>query len=316
MKSFTWIEPEDLAAAMSAGAQEGALFKAGGVDVGDRLKEHLDEPAALVNIRRLRELDFVRSESGMLKVGPLVTLATLASDARIRQQAPALADAAAAAATPQIRNAATLGGNLAQRPRCWYFRREDFRCRRKGGSECFAIDGQNEMHAVFDNDLCAIVHPSATGTALTALGASLLLKGPFAERAVAIEDFFVRPEVDVTRENVLRPGELIVEVRIPAGRRSGYVKLMEKQSFDWPLAEAAVALGDDPRVVLGAAAPIPWRARTAEALIRGKRVDGALAAQAAEAAVQGVKPLLHNGYKVPLLQAAVRRALLAARGAA
>ena len=316
MKSFTWIEPEDLAAAMSAGAQEGALFKAGGVDVGDRLKEHLDEPAALVNIRRLRELDFVRSESGMLKVGPLVTLATLASDARIRQQAPALADAAAAAATPQIRNAATLGGNLAQRPRCWYFRREDFRCRRKGGSECFAIDGQNEMHAVFDNDLCAIVHPSATGTALTALGASLLLKGPFAERAVAIEDFFVRPEVDVTRENVLRPGELIVEVRIPAGRRSGYVKLMEKQSFDWPLAEAAVALGDDPRVVLGAAAPIPWRARTAEALIRGKRVDGALAAQAAEAAVQGVKPLLHNGYKVPLLQAAVRRALLAAGGAA
>jgi xanthine dehydrogenase YagS FAD-binding subunit len=316
MKSFTWIEPEDLAAAMSAGAQEGALFKAGGVDVGDRLKEHLDEPAALVNIRRLRELDFVRSESGMLKVGPLVTLATLASDARIRQQAPALADAAAAAATPQIRNAATLGGNLAQRPRCWYFRREDFRCRRKGGSECFAIDGQNEMHAVFDNDLCAIVHPSATGTALTALGASLLLKGPSAERAVAIEDFFVRPEVDVTRENVLRPGELIVEVRIPAGRRSGYVKLMEKQSFDWPLAEAAVALGDDPRVVLGAAAPIPWRARTAEALIRGKRVDGALAAQAAEAAVQGVKPLLHNGYKVPLLQAAVRRALLAAGGAA
>jgi xanthine dehydrogenase YagS FAD-binding subunit len=316
MKSFTWIEPEDLAAAMSAGAQEGALFKAGGVDVGDRLKEHLDEPAALVNIRRLRELDFVRSESGMLKVGPLVTLATLASDARIRQQAPALADAADAAATPQIRNAATLGGNLAQRPRCWYFRREDFRCRRKGGSECFAIDGQNEMHAVFDNDLCAIVHPSATGTALTALGASLLLKGPSAERAVAIEDFFVRPEMDVTRENVLRPGELIVEVRIPAGRRSGYVKLMEKQSFDWPLAEAAVALGDDPRVVLGAAAPIPWRARTAEALIRGKRVDGALAAQAAEAAVQGVKPLLHNGYKVPLLQAAVRRALLAAGGAA
>ena len=316
MKAFTWIEPEDLAAAMSAGAQEGALFKAGGVDVGDRLKEHLDEPVTLVNIRRLRELDFVRSEGGMLKLGPLVTLATLASDARIRQQAPALADAAAAAATPQIRNAATLGGNLAQRPRCWYFRREDFRCRRKGGSECFAIDGQNEMHAVFDNDLCAIVHPSATGTALTALGASLLLRGPWGERAVPVEDFFVRPQVDVTRENVLRPGELIVEVRVPAGRRSGYVKLMEKQSFDWPLAEAAVALGDDPRVVLGAAAPIPWRARAAEALLRGKRVDGALAAQVAEAAVQGVRPLQHNGYKVPILKTAVRRALLAAGGVA
>jgi xanthine dehydrogenase YagS FAD-binding subunit len=118
----------------------------------------------------------------------------------------------------------------------------------------------------------------------------------------------------VTRETVLRSGELIVEVRVPAGRKSGYVKLMEKQSFDWPLAEAAVTLGDDPRVVLGAAAPVPWRAKAAEALIRGKRVDEALAAQAAEAAVQGARPLQHNGYKVPLLRAAVRRALLAAGG--
>jgi xanthine dehydrogenase YagS FAD-binding subunit len=314
MKAFTWIEPSDLAAAVSAGAEQGALFKAGGIDVGDRLKEHIDEPTALVNIRRLRDLDFVRADGSMLRIGPLVTLATLSSDARIRKQAVALAEAAEAAATPQIRNAATLGGNLAQRPRCWYFRKEDFHCRRKGGSECFAIDGQNEMHAVFDNDLCAIVHPSATATALTALGASLVLKGPGGERTVAIEDFFVRPETDVTRENVLRPGELIVEVRVPTGRTSRYVKLMEKQSFDWPLAEAAVTLGDDPRVVLGAAAPVPWRAKAAEAVIRGRRVNEALAAQAAETALRDAKPLEHNAYKVPLLQAAVRRALLAAGG--
>ena len=314
MKAFTWIEPDDLASAISAGAQQGALFKAGGIDVGDRLKEHIDEPTALVNIRRLRNLDFLRVEGSTLRLGPLVTLATLASDARIRKQAPALADAAEAAATPQIRNAATLGGNLAQRPRCWYFRKEDFHCRRKGGTECFALDGQNEMHAVFDNDLCAIVHPSATATALTALGASLLLKGPGGERTLGMEDFFVRPETDVTRENVLRPGELIVEVRVPSGRASGYVKLMEKQSFDWPLAEAAVTVGDEPRVVLGAAAPVPWRAKAAEALIRGKRVDEALAAEAADAALRDAKPLQHNAYKVPLLQAAVRRALLAAGG--
>jgi xanthine dehydrogenase YagS FAD-binding subunit len=315
MKAFSWIEPEDLAGAISAGAQQGALFKAAGVDVADRLKEHLDEPVALVNIRRLRDLDFVRVEAGALRLGPLLTLASISSEARVRQHALALADAAAAAATPQIRAVATLGGNLAQRPRCWYFRKEDFRCRRKGGNECFAIDGQNEMHAVFDNDLCAIVHPSATATALTALGASLILKGPSGERTVAIDDFFVRPGADVTRENVLGPGELIVEVRVPSGRRSGYVKLMEKQSFDWPLAEAAVALGDDPRVVLGAAAPVPWRAREAEAMIRGKRVDGTLAAAAAQAAVRGATPLQHNGYKLPLLEAAVKRALLAAGGA-
>jgi xanthine dehydrogenase YagS FAD-binding subunit len=280
------------------------------------MKEHLDEPSSLVNLRRLRDLDFVKLEGGVLRLGPLVTLATLATDARIRKAAPALADAAGAAATPQIRNAATLGGNLAQRPRCWYFRKEEFHCRRKGGTECFALAGQNEMHAVFDNDLCAIVHPSAAGTALTALGASLVLRGSSGERTVAADDFFVRPSKDITRETVLGPGELIVEVRVPAGRKSGYVKLMEKQTFDWPLAEAAVALGEDPRVVLGAAAPVPWRARQAEAIVRGRDVDEALAAEAAKAALAGAKPLEHNGYKLPLLEVAVKRALLLAGGAA
>ncbi|MFN2549676.1 MAG: xanthine dehydrogenase family protein subunit M, partial [Myxococcales bacterium] len=246
---------------------------------------------------------------------PMLTLAALADDSRIRKAAPALADAAAAAATPQIRNVATLGGNIAQRPRCWYFRKEDFHCRRKGGTTCFAIDGQNEMHAVFDNDLCAIVHPSGTATALTALGASLLLRGPGGERTVAIDDFFVRPERDVMRENVLQPGELIVEVRVPI-RQAAYVKLMEKQSFDWPLAEAAVAPGAEPRVVLGAAAPVPWRAPKAEALIKGRKIDEQLAVQAAKAAIEGARPLQRNEYKIALLQTAVKRALLAAGGVA
>ena len=317
MKAFAWIEPEDVQGALEAGAQKGALYKAGGVDLGDRMKEHLDEPQALVNIRRLRDLDFVKSDGATLRLGPLLTLARLADDPQIRKAAPALAEAAAAAATPQIRNVATLGGNLAQRPRCWYFRKEEFRCRRKGGDTCFAIDGQNEMHAVFDNDLCAIVHPSATATALTALGASLVVKGAKGDRAVAIDDFFVRPEKDILRENVLQPGELIVEVRVPAGRTTGYVKLMEKQTFDWPLAEAAVALGDQPRVVLGAAAPVPWRAPKAEAMIRGlRKIDERVAAQAAKAAVEGAQPLQHNGYKLALLETAVKRALLAAGGAA
>ena len=316
MKAFAWVEPEDLQGAIAAGAQQGALFKAGGVDVGDRMKEHLDEPTTLVNLRRLKELDFVRLEGDTLRLGPLVTLARLATDAQVQKATRILSEAASAAATPQIRNAATLGGNLAQRPRCWYFRKEDFHCRRKGGDTCFALDGQNEIHAVFDNDLCAIVHPSGTATALSALSASLVLKGPAGERTVGIDAFFVTPETDVHRENVLRPGELIVEVRVPTGRRAGYVKLMEKQSFDWPLAEAAVSLGDDPRVVLGAAAPVPWRVKGAEQLLKGRQIDEALAAAVAKAAIEGARPLQHNGYKVPLLGAAVRRAALAAGGAA
>ena len=315
MKAFAWIEPEDLQSAIAAGAQPGALFKAGGVDVADRMKEHVDEPSTLVNLRRLKDLDFVKLEGGTLRLGPLVTLARLASDAQVQKAARILSEAASAAATPQIRNAATLGGNLAQRPRCWYFRKEEFHCKRKGGTSCFALDGQNEMHAVFDNDLCAIVHPSGTATALSALSASLLLKGPGGERTVPIDAFFVKPETDVQRENVLRAGELIVEVRMPAGRKAGYVKLMEKLSFDWPLAEAAVALGDDPRVVLGAAAPVPWRVKGAEAMLKGRTMDEKLAAAVARAAVEGARPLQHNGYKLPLLEAAVRRAALAAGGA-
>jgi xanthine dehydrogenase YagS FAD-binding subunit len=319
MKAFAFVEPDDLGSALTAGAQEGAIFKAGGVDVLDRLKEHLEEPRALVNIRRLSGLDFLREDgSGGLNIGPLVTLATLSGETRVRRVAPALADAAGAAATPQIRNVATLGGNLAQRPRCWYFRKEQFHCRKKGGSECFAIDGQNELHAVFDNDLCAIVHPSATATALTALGARLVLKGPQGERLVGIDDFFVSPKSDVARETVLRPGELIVEVRVPGGRRSGYVKLMEKQSFDWPLAEAAVSFRQeggemrDVRLVLGAAAPVPWRAAAAEKMLEGQRLEEKLAAEAARAALTGAKPLQHNGYKLALLEAAARRALMGA----
>ena len=315
MKAFAWIEPEDLRSAVAAGAQPGALYKAGGVDVQDRLKEHIDEPRQLVNLRRLKELDFLREEGGGLRIGPLVTLARLAEDPAVRKAAPALAQAAEAAATPQVRNLATLGGNLAQRPRCWYFRKEEFRCRRKGGEECFAIDGQNEMHAVFDNQTCAIVHPSATATALCAAGARLRLRGPKGERTVAIEDFFVRPEKDVTRENVLGPGELIVEVQVDPAPRSAYVKLMEKQSFDWPLAEAAVALTDrGARVWMGAAAPVPWRAAGAEKMLATQRLDPALAEAAGNAAVEGATPLGQNGYKVPLLAVAVRRAILAAGG--
>jgi xanthine dehydrogenase YagS FAD-binding subunit len=320
MNSFTWIEPTDLASAIAAGARQGALFKAGGVDVTDLMKEHVAQPATLVNLRRVGELDFLRVDGGTLSIGPLVTLARLSEDRRVVENARALAQAAGWAATPQIRNLATLGGNLAQRPRCPYFRSETFHCRRKGGAECFAIPGENQDHAVFDNDLCAIVHPSGTATALVALRASLRLEGPRGERLVPIEQFFVKPEQDVTRENVLLPGELIVEVRVPAGRRSEYVKLMQKQTFDWPLADAAVAWDGaagpirNARVVLGAAAPVPWRATAAEKSLEGKSLDEAAALAAASLATQGATPLTSNKHKLPALQAAVLRSLRAAGG--
>ncbi len=322
MNSFTWIEAADVAGAIAAGAQQGAVFKAGGVDLTDLMKEGVSQPAALVNLRRIGELDFLREEKGALAIGPLVTLARLAEDPLVVKGASALALAAGWAGTPQVRNLATLGGNLAQRPRCPYFRSELFRCRKKGGSECFAIPGENQDHAVFDNDLCAIVHPSGAATALVALGASLKLKGPRGERTLPVEQFFVRPAQDVLRENVLQPGELIVEVRVPTGRRSGYVKLMQKQTFDWPLADAAAVLDLDggtvreARVVLGAAAPVPWRASAVEKALLGKKLDEASARDAARLATEGATPLDKNRHKLPALQAAVLRSLRAAGGLA
>ena len=322
MNSFTWIEATDVASAVAAGAQQGAMFKAGGVDLTDLMKEGVARPAALVNLRRIGELDFLREDKGALAIGPLVTLSRLSEDPLVVKGAPALALAAGWAGTPQIRNLATLGGNLAQRPRCAYFRSELFHCRKKGGTECFAMLGENQEHAVFGNDLCAIVHPSGVATALVALGASLKLRGPRGERTLPIEQFFVRPEQDVTRENVLQPGELIVEVRVPAGRRGGYVKLMQKQTFDWPLADAAVVLDLDggtvreARVVLGAAAPVPWRASAVEKALVGKKLDESSARAAAQLATSGATPLDKNGHKLAALQAAVLRSLRAAGGLA
>ena len=263
-----------------------------------------------------------RTKLTLLVIGPLVTLARLSEDPLMVKGANTLALAAGWAGTPQIRNLATLGGNLAQRPRCPYFRSELFHCRKKGGTECFAMLGENQEHAVFGNDLCAIVHPSGVATALVALGASLKLRGPRGERTLPIEQFFVRPEQDVTRENVLQPGELIVEVRVPVGRRGGYVKLMQKQTFDWPLADAAVVLDLDggtvreARVVLGAAAPVPWRASAVEKALVGKKLDESSARAAAQLATSGATPLDKNGHKLAALQAAVLRSLRAAGGLA
>jgi xanthine dehydrogenase YagS FAD-binding subunit len=291
------------------------LVKAGGIDVIDRLKENIDAPTKLVNIRTIPGLDQVRDDANGIHIGPLVTLAQLDMHSAVRGSYPALADAAGHAATPHIRNVATIGGNILQRPRCWSFRNEQFHCRTKGGTRCFAQDGENDYHAIFDNRTCAIVHPSAVSVALVAYGATLELTGKKGKREVAIEQFFVRPDEDVHRENRLGQDELLTAIRIPkpgAGTKSAYMKLGEKESFDWPLAEVAVVLGPKPAVILGAAAPIPWRAQSAERLLAGNPVNEETARAAAKAALQGASPLANNFYKLPIFEAVVRRTILAA----
>ena len=297
-------------------------IKAGGVDLLDLMKEHLIAPPRLVNIRNVRGLDYIKDdEQDGLKIGPLVTLARLDTEATVRQRYPALADAAGHAATPQIRNMATVGGNLLQRPRCWYFRNELFHCKKKGGTICFAQNGENQYHAIFDNDTCAIVHPSAVATALVAYGGSIELTSAKGKREVKAEEFFTLPDVDVHKENTLAPDEILTEVRIPApaaGTRSVYIKQGEKDSHDWPIAEVVVVMEAEggrckrASVVLGAASPVPRRAKEAEAALEGKAVDENTAREAAKAALADALPLEFNGYKVPLFETVIRRAIVMA----
>src|SRR5579884_2670878 len=301
LNAFEYVEAASVQDALREAAN-GAVIKAGGVDLLDRMKEGIDAPKRLVNIRHVRGLDQIAEDSGGLRIGPLVTLAQLHGNEAVRKRYTALAEAAEHSATPQIRNMATIGGNLLQRPRCWYFRSNDFHCLRKGGDKCFAQDGENEYHAIFDNQLCAIVHPSSLAIPLIAFGAHVELTSTQGKRNVAVEDLFVTPEQDVTREASVLPGE--------------------KESYDWPLAAVAVALQmtgescQNANVILGFAAPTPLRAKSAETKLNGAAISEQSARAAAKEAVAGATPMTKNAFKLPIFEAVVRRTILrAAKGA-
>jgi xanthine dehydrogenase YagS FAD-binding subunit len=297
------------------------VVKAGGVDLLDLLKERLLAPAVLVGLAAIPGLDRIEEQAdGGVRVGAMVTLAHLGTHAVLRHRCAALCDAVQGAASDEIRHLATLGGNLLQRPRCWYFRAAAFHCLRKGGTHCPAIDGENQYHAIFDNRTCPIVHPSTAATALVALDAAVeLTAADGGVRKLGLVEFLVRPERDVQRENDLRPHEILTAVMLPpqpAGVRMAHVRHGEKGSYEWPIGDVAVVLdlAEDglcrhASVVLGAAAPVPHRASSAEAVLTGRRIDADLAAEAARAATDGATPLSGNAYKLPLFRTLVRRAI-------
>jgi xanthine dehydrogenase YagS FAD-binding subunit len=303
-----------------AGERPGSVLKAGGIDLVDHLKEHLVEPPRLVDLKRIPGLDRITVEhDGSLRIGALATLAQVAASSAVRASHPALARACGEAASPQIRNVATIGGNVLQRPRCWYYRLESYNCIKKGGSTCFAIAGENRYHVIFGGGPSFPPHPSNAAVPLVAYGASFALEGPNGTRVVPAEQFFVLPAQDPTRENVLQPGELLLELKVPAakGWRSAYHEVRERAAFDWPLVSAAIALRSeagivkDARVVLGQVAPIPWRSAAAEKALVGKHVGAASAEAAGKAAVEGAQPMTDNGYKVDLVTTLVRRTVAA-----
>lgn len=324
MNKFSFVDCSTVEQALTE-LNDGAMVKAGGIDLLDLMKEGIVSPPKLVNIRNVEGLRGISVTKEGVRLGSLSTLTEIAAHSEIQRRYAALADAAGHAATPQVRNMATLGGNITQRPRCWYFRSSDFDCKKKGGTsdDCHAHDGENQYHAVMNNGTCAMVHPSSTAVPLLAMNAQVELVSKRGKRTVPMSEFYVAPEKSVINETVLQQGELITSIFVPApepGTRSAYQKYGEKESFDWPLADAGVVLVlngthcKKASIVLGVAAPTPIRAHGAEALLNGKTIDEARARAAAKAAMAGATPLSQNGFKTQLFQTAIYRTVLLAAG--
>jgi xanthine dehydrogenase YagS FAD-binding subunit len=318
VKNFDYVLPRTTAEASAAAAKAGAMLKAGGTELLDRVKEGVADPQALVNLLSVSGLAGVSQADGRVVLGALTTLAELAENGALATTAPGVGEAARETATPLVRNRGTLGGNLAQRPRCWYFRNETYDCLKKTGAECFGIPGENKYLAILGNTKCAAVHPSNLATILWALDAKLkIVEAGKPATELAFDGFFTTPEQDVKRENVLLPGQVIESVSFEAApaKGSAYYEVNEKDSFDWALASCGVRLaldGDriaEARVVVSAVAPTPLRLAAVEAALKGRPATEATFAAAAETAAAGATPLRDNGYKVQLLKVCVKRAL-------
>lgn len=323
MNPFSYVNAATEKEAVAAlGTVRGRFLPlAGGTDLLALMKDYVATPERLVNVKNLDD-KIVRTPDGGVKIGAAVTIEDLSANADVRSLYPALVTAADAVGTPQIRAAGTVGGNLNQRPRCWYFRNEEFECLKKGGSRCFATDGENQYHAIFGGGPCHIVHPSSLAVPAVALAATFRVVGPAGERRVAAANYYVMPSRNIFGETVLQPNELLTHVMLPppGNAKAATYEVRFKQSHDWPLASATVVLQTSgtivrtARVVLGAVAPIPWRSQAAEAELVGKAITEQLAMAAADAAVAAAQPLTQNSYKVRLARTAVKRAIVSAAG--
>jgi xanthine dehydrogenase YagS FAD-binding subunit len=332
MKAFNHKNAKTLAEAKTALAGGKGTIIAGGTDLIGQLKDNLfgqydDDrfgklnkatapkyPATLVNIKTIPNLDYIKEEGGMLKIGATRRLADIASDKVVKQKYTALAQAALRVATPHVRDMGTIAGNIAQLHRCWYFRKPEnrFPCIRKGGEKCFAMSGDNRYHSIFGTAkgvACIAVHPSDLAPALIALDAKVVTNNA---RTIPIEEFF---DVRIPNNTVLAADEIITEIQVPtppAGAKSAFLKFAIRKSIDFPIVNCAVLVGGKaPRIVLNAVAPKPYRATKAEAAIAGKKITEAIAEAAGAAAVEDAKPLTATKFKVQIAKTLVKRALMA-----
>ena len=324
MEKFSYINATSLEQVTSLLSESGwgeVMLIAGGTDLLAELKEYVETPKTLINLKTLPGMDSITADASGLKIGALATVDDIARHPTIQHHYIVLAQAAVSVATPQIRNVGTLGGNLCQRPRCWYYRDETINCLKKGGDTCYAVDGLSKYHAILGGDPVYIVHPSDLAPALIALGASVKIVGPEGEKTMSLEEFFTLPAANPFRENVLEPNEIVVEVMVPPAKpntKSFYLKAREKGAPDFALASVAGVFEMDGKtcktasIVLGGVAPAPWRSKEAEAALTGKMIDESVGTQAGADAVKDAQPLNDNAYKVTLTQNLIRRAAIMA----
>ena len=328
MKAFAYVNPTtERDAVIALRVVDGtALPLAGGMDLLALMKDYVRTPDRIVNVKNALDRTITSTPDGGWRIGAAVKIIDLAEHPQVARLYPAIVAAAGEVGTPQIRNAGTVGGNVNQRPRCWYYRNEEFVCFKKGGNRCFSPAGENQFHAIFGNTGPShIVHASSLAVPFVAYGARFCILGPAGERTINAPEFFTMPTMaNVQKENVLADDELLTHVMLPApgAVKHGHYEVRYKQSHDWPLAFATVVLTmsgntiSAARVVLGAVAPVPWRSEDAERALVGKVLNEQTAAAAGDAAVVAAKPLSRNGYKIQITRTAVKRAVMQAAGIA
>jgi xanthine dehydrogenase YagS FAD-binding subunit len=321
MPAFELFQPASVTDALGVLNRHGAdaWVMAGGMDTFDWLKDRIKKPKVVVDLGMVNELRGIKDAGGGVEIGAMTTLTTIANDPLVKERFPMLAQAALIVASPQIRNQGTLGGNVSQDARCWYYR-AGWPCYRAGGNICYADapTSINREHAIFNADRCVAVNPSDTAPALIALDASFVIKTGDNERVVPAQEFFIGPEIDITRLTMLQPGDLLTAIRLPAtwaGKAHYFEKVRDRMVWDFALVNIAAAMNtsgatiNDARMVVNGVSATPYRLSAVESFIKGKARDKATADQAAEMAVAGAVPLLHNAYKIPLMKALVKRAI-------
>jgi xanthine dehydrogenase YagS FAD-binding subunit len=318
--NFLYVKAGSLAEAIKALSTKGAWLHAGGTDLLGCARDEVFQVEKVVSLSNLKQLRGISSQpDGGIKIGALTPLAEIAANAAIAGKYKVLTQAAESVGSTQIRQQGTIGGNLCQKPRCWYYR-SDIQCLKKGGAKCYAMAGENQYHAILGGGPCFFVHPSDVAVALMALQAQLSVSGPSGKKTIRIENFFVSPRKIVSKENILLPGEIITDILIPPAAetdKSLYRKVRARATWDFALASVAAVLqvdGDNvrtARIVLGGVAPYPWRAEAAEKVLIGGKLDSARAAAAADAAVTGATPLRDNAYKLEIVKGAVEESIVA-----